>query len=628
MDSNAAPLLAIFEKKQRLEVPLFQRQYVWNKDHQWEPLWEDISRKFVEYIQGRKDAPVHFLGAMVLDQKMTPSTHVEKRQVIDGQQRLATFQIFLSAMRDFCNEQNLADLAAEYESFTINKGMMANPEVDKYKVWPTLLDRAQFIDVISSGSRDELLRKYPLRYRKWARKPDPRPRMIDAYLYFYKSIYEFFLGNGSEPIIGSDIPLSGRLEECLQALKNALKVVVIDLAMDDDAQVIFETLNARGEPLLPADLLRNYIFLRAARTGEPQEQLYSEYWQKFDDPFWREEVRQGRLNRPRSDLFMQHFLASRRAEDIPIKHLYVEYKWWIERKQPFPSIRAELEALSRQGDDFRRIIEPKKDDILYPLLTFLNKYDVGTVTPLILCLLDSSLGDDELSSIGISIESYLLRRSVCGITTKNYNRIFLGLTKYLREKGINAGNVRQYLSQLNGESVEWPMDDKFKEAWQNRHIFQTLYNSDRIGFILQRLNEKLYGHKMEKISVEGYLTIEHIMPQNWIKNWPLPDGSNGIESAELFETQPGDKRAEATRVRNEALQTVGNLTILTQCLNSSLSNSAWNIKKPELLRLSLLPINQMLVDYDHWDEKTIETRSLRLFEKAIDIWPSPDKNND
>lgn len=94
MKANAAPLLAIFEKKFRLEVPLFQRQYVWNMEQQWEPLWEDIARKFTEYLEGRRDAPVHFLGAMVLDQKQTPTTHVERRQVIDGQQRLSSCKYF------------------------------------------------------------------------------------------------------------------------------------------------------------------------------------------------------------------------------------------------------------------------------------------------------------------------------------------------------------------------------------------------------------------------------------------------------------------------------------------------------------------------------------------------------
>ena len=153
MRADAVPLLAIFEKKMRLEVPLFQRQYVWNLEHQWQPLWEDISRKFSEFLEGRKDAPVHFLGAMVLDQKQVPTTHVEKRQVIDGQQRLTTLQIFLAAYRDFCREQGCEDLAKECDAFTQNRGMMANPETDRFKVWPTEADRDQFRDVLLLGSR-------------------------------------------------------------------------------------------------------------------------------------------------------------------------------------------------------------------------------------------------------------------------------------------------------------------------------------------------------------------------------------------------------------------------------------------------------------------------------------------
>ena len=119
MDAHAVSLLAIFEKKMRLEVPLFQRQYVWSREQQWEPLWEDITRKFVEHLDGRRAAPVHFLGAMVLDQKQTPTTHVERRQVIDGQQRLTTLQIFISAFRDFCREHGCEELAKECDGFTI-----------------------------------------------------------------------------------------------------------------------------------------------------------------------------------------------------------------------------------------------------------------------------------------------------------------------------------------------------------------------------------------------------------------------------------------------------------------------------------------------------------------------------
>src|SRR6266513_111657 len=161
MNASAAAILDIFQNKARLEVPLFQRQYVWNRITQWEPLWEDISRKFTEHLDGRQDAPIHFLGAMVLDQKLTPTTHVERRQVIDGQQRLTTLQIFISAFRDYCRTVGCGELAQEAETFTTNKGMMAEPEVDKFKVWPTKLDRQQFSDVVTAGSLKDLERKHP-----------------------------------------------------------------------------------------------------------------------------------------------------------------------------------------------------------------------------------------------------------------------------------------------------------------------------------------------------------------------------------------------------------------------------------------------------------------------------------
>src|SRR5205085_475507 len=120
-----------------------------------------------------------------------------------------------------------------------------------------------------------------------------------------------------------------------------------------------------------------------------------EYWRKFDDPFWREEVRQGRLNRPRSDLFLQHFLSSRQTIDVPVKHLFVEYKFWITRKQPFTTVREELATLARQGDDFRRIIEPKPSDVLFPLSSFLDAFDVRTAYPLLLHLSDVAFGDEQ-----------------------------------------------------------------------------------------------------------------------------------------------------------------------------------------------------------------------------------------
>jgi hypothetical protein len=223
VDVHKSSLLAVFDSKMRLEVPLFQRQYVWSEEHQWIPLWEDIERKFIESLEGRKDAPTHFLGAMVLDQKQTPTGHVVVRQIIDGQQRLTTLQIFLAAIRDFCREQNCGVLADECDNFIFNRGMMANPDVDKFKVWPTQLDRQQFSDVVSSGSYEKIQIKYPLQKKPYARKYDPRPRMVEAYLFFYKQLQVFFLGDEDDLPIVAETAIGLRLETCFQTLRNALR---------------------------------------------------------------------------------------------------------------------------------------------------------------------------------------------------------------------------------------------------------------------------------------------------------------------------------------------------------------------------------------------------------------------
>ena len=619
MNANAVAVLGLFETKTQYEVPLFQRQYVWDREKHWEPLWEDIARKFTEYLDGRRDGPPHFLGAMVLDQKKTPTTHVPRRQVIDGQQRLLTLQLFLTALRDFCREHGYDALAEECGSFTINGGMLANPDVDRFKVWPTQADRPQFRDVVASGSRTQVESLHPRVKKKYARRFSPRPPMVEAYLFFHEQLKEFFIGTVEGPPLSGGLSLEVRLGECFQALRDALQVVVIDLGDDDDTQVIFETLNARGEPLLPADLLRNFIFLRAAKAGEPQEELYEQYWQPFDDRFWRVPVRQGRLNRPRSDLFMQHFLASREGRQIPIAHLFVEYRHWIRSRAPFSTLREELSTLARQREDFVRIIAPRRDDPLFTTSQFLDAFDVRTAYPLLLATLDSAPPDDEVAAIARIVESYVLRRAVCGEATNNYNRLFLQMTGRLRQSGFTADALAGELAATS-EGSGWPTDERFREAWMTKHTYHAMNNA-KLVHVLKRLSDSFLDSKSEPVVVDGPLTVEHLLPQSWLDHWPLPDGSRGMEWSEVNAADPDDPRAEATWKRDQLLQTIGNLTILTAGANSWLSNAGWEEKRPKILSKSLLPINSVLLySADTWDERAIEERGAALFEQALALW--------
>jgi hypothetical protein len=145
----------------------------------------------------------------------------------------------------------------------------------------------------------------------------------------------------------------------------------------------------------------------------------------------------------------------------------------------------------------------------------------------------------------------------------------------------------------------------------------------KTGYILRRVNECLFGPKSEDIKVDGALTVEHILPQQWIEHWPLPDGSKGLTWMDRFD-KPADAPCVQATVRRESLvHTFGNLTLVTQPLNSSLSNGPYAAKRSELLKQSFLPLNHQLQDFSTWDETTITQRGEKLYELASSVWPGP-----
>ena len=146
--------MKLFRRNVRFVVPRFQRPYVWSKELNWEPLWDDVLA-VMENIGGAEDAPAHFLGAVVLDHQRAPYGTTEVRQVIDGQQRLSTLQLLLAAARDVAIGLNLPErYVTSLRRMTLNDDEMSVDPDDTYKVWPTNADRIPFRDAMGAGSRD------------------------------------------------------------------------------------------------------------------------------------------------------------------------------------------------------------------------------------------------------------------------------------------------------------------------------------------------------------------------------------------------------------------------------------------------------------------------------------------
>jgi len=493
---------------------------------------------------------------------------------------------------------------------------MEDEEVERYKLWPTNLDRKQFSDVVDSGSKEELNRRHPVVRRKYQRKPDPRPKMIECYLYFYDKIATFMK---SEEYAQS---LPERVKSMHDALRGALQVVTVELESDDDPQVIFETLNARGEPLLPSDLLRNFIFLRASQQNESQEELYEEFWVRFDDEFWRAQEKQGRLLRPHSDIFLQHYLTLQRKLETLISHLYSEYKDWIKGARPFPTVRAELANLSKHRINFRELVQPSPNTPIGRFSEFLRIFDLSTVYPLVLGMMGADRGHDELAGMLEDLESYIFRRAVCDLGTKNYNRFFLTALNKLANSQFNRTNLRAALVEQKGDSVVWPDNARFKQAWLNQPVYRSM-GTGRVQYALREIERRLHQPRAERIEILSDLSVEHVLPEEWIEQWLLPNGNRGVTLFEMFDKSQSAEDVEATERRDRAKHAFGNLTLLTQPLNSSVSNSAFEIKKPEILKNSALALNRYFHDQQNWDETCITVRGEALFTHALEKWPYP-----
>ena len=391
----------------------------------------------------------------------------------------------------------------------------------------------------------------------------------------------------------------------------------------DDPQVIFETLNARGVPLLPSDLLRNFVFLEATRRHEDVPKLYQNYWSAYDtgsshDGFWKQEQTQGRIKRPRLDLFIFHYLTAQTQREIPIKHLYQEFRaWWLNHCTVVEDGLKDLQVASLA---YHSLLQPKGQSRLDIFCNRLKVLDVGTVYPILL-LLTATQADKvttaDLPGMISDLESYLVRRYVCGLTTKNYNNIFLSLLKKLGETDpINRATLRAALSALQGDSVRWPNDTDFEKAWLTVPVYRDL-KSQRTSLVLEALDLQLETSKQEQLHIVSNLSVEHIMPQLWSHvAWPFYDDATIIAADE-------DEIAK----REQLLHTFGNLTLLTQPLNSSVSNGAFAKKRPEITKQSKLQMNayfQKFQPADPWNEETIKARGKSLFQTALEIWPAPD----
>ena len=623
--------------------------------------WNDVRTKAIERLNGRERRFSHFMGAVVLEARgAVSSRQVTSFQVVDGQQRLTTFQLYLAAARDYAKQAGFEDTVGLIEGYLFNEKehLMEEPEIERFKIWPTKYDRELFQDIITAGRAELRKRCRAHFYKSKDRIYDYStvPKLLGAYGFFFDRIKHAVESDDLEDDFAETIEdveeddseeetksegndkdrqaMELRLDALWEALIEEFKVVEITLEEGDDAQVIFETLNERGEPLLAADLVRNNIFHRADARREQAEKLFDKYWKDFEDPFWSVMEKQGRYKKARIEFFLTNFIAGKVAGEVTLSKLFSEYKAFvkIQASKPhggYPTVEAELQDLGAYGKLYRRLLERDDNDPLGRFAKLLHPWDVTTVYPLVLRLwADETLEEDEKQECLTLLLSFIVRRAICGLTTKNYNKFFLSVLRHLDAKGFSLANLANFLTAQGSESARFPTDSELESSWNSAPMYGRRLTPLRVRAVLEAIERRKRQKFHETEQLSNDLSVEHILPSEWVEHWPLPDGEHATGDdtwQAMFATEEDDSRVGQVVRRKRLLNTFGNLTILTKPLNSSVSNGPYGAKRKALSDHSLLVLNREIIQDDDWGESQIEARGQKLFTVAKQLWAYPEK---
>lgn len=613
MKAEAVTPRDLFDSKVQYEIPAFQRPYVWTEEDQWSPLWADVKRVAESCLDAAPDPEAlekvspHFLGAVVIKEMSNVAGDLARSSVIDGQQRMTTLQLLLDAAQVVVGDLGNEDDAEALQELVLNDSRRFRATSRRFKLWPSRTDREPFSLAMDDAADSS---------------EQSGHRIRQAHRFFQQEIREWSTS--------AERPESTpqRLSALTSVLSDRLFVVAINLSLLDDDQLIFETLNDRGTPLLAADLVKNWMFQQGELLRADVDLWAEKYWLEFDEEWWREQISQGRLLRSRIDIFLQYWLTMRTQEEVPTELVFKRFREhaksrMLEREAATEFVR----ALRRDADTFRSFAEigdQTAEGKFYRRV--IEALELGATTPLLLWFVSDNhnVPRDQIEIALASLESWVVRRTLLRRTTKDVNKLMVTLLKELNTAATEraGASVRDFLAAQSSDSREWPTDGQMLAELPAVKLYGNIRQS-RLRVILAAVESKLRDRRLEDVSLPDRLEVEHIMPRGWRSHW---QASLGLEPA-------------ADQERDRLVHTLGNLTLITQPLNGALSNRPWTDeeasvvapsgvdagrgKRSLLNKFSILAINKAIVDEhpDEWSEEDIRARSEEICSLICQIWP-------
>ena len=499
----------------------------------------------------------------------------------------------MDAIQEVVENKGYSGQAKRLTGLVENQEEYRDGDPDKaFKVWPTIRDRDAFRQAMTNDI---------------SATDHAASRIVQAHNYFKKQAEQWIEKACDETGMGD-----GAASALEKAVREKLELVVIDLGDTDDPHVIFETLNARGTPLLQSDMIKNQILHDAQIKIDNDDEASLEQqrlWPFDENEWWAQEVGRGFQRRPRIDLYLNHWLTLRNLGEMKAYDEFRAFQSYVEERQVTgETIHDIAKDITSIGYIYHDVEEVRRADIA-KFLERRNVMNVGAVTPLLLWLLSADVPQSTLANCLKALESFLVRRVVCGYSARGYGNLFVRLLARLADSPVDRADrvLSSFLAEQEAPATLWPRDSDLRDRFITAPLYQWL-TQGRLKMVLTGIEEQLRPEKAETQEAPPNLQIEHVMPQAWHKNWPLPEGEDGEAAHDR---------------RNRLIHTIGNLTLVNDRLNPALSNAPWDPKKAALADHSVLFLNKHLARAEQqvWDEAAIEQRAEWLYERAVEVWP-------
>lgn len=554
MNAQDLPLTQLLDGAKQFIVPIFQRDYSWGTKH-CQQLWNDILRV------GRDPAArAHFLGSVVYIAAEDNQAAIPRWLVIDGQQRLTTVTLLLTALRDRL-KTSPSDEEALPSAEEVEDRFLRNRHGKGDRRSKLMLRRAdnEALSALLAGQS-----------------------LSDAAAQAVRENYAFF---------------QSRLAEVDVALVYAgiAKLVIVDVSLTrgyDDPQMIFESLNSTGLDLTQADLIRNFVLMRL--DDELQTNLYDNYWRPIEVDFG---------NRYRSDFdkFCRDFLVLKLkpSKQLRADAIYHHFRHYFHAETATRSVEDVLAELRCFAGYYVRFSLGREVDPQFAAASNRLRALVEVASPLMLRLHDCHVRTTNFDSRAFCeaielLESYVFRRSACDMQTRSLYQIFAGIAYKIRDAApLQSLKVALY---RGGKKRRFPSDTEFRDALETRDV----YAMRTCAYLLDRLE----NDSKEKIDTSTF-TIEHVLPQNenLLPAWREMLG------------------AEWKQIQDTWLHRLGNLTLTGY--NAEYSDRPFDEKKTMLKGFndSPLRLNRFIREQVRWTAAEVEARGKSLAQQAVKIWP-------